>query len=105
MITFTSFTDTRFFKPRDEWRIMNIPPFNYEFEDWLIARIPETKIERFYGRTRSHGGYGNKGGWFDKPTKIELTFPSESAELYFRMKWDLISADREASSENRPEQA
>jgi hypothetical protein len=85
------FNDTRFFKPRDTWRVLNVPPFNDEFSDWLDAHIPGTKIERHYKRARSHGGWGNKGGWTDKPTSIDLIFPSESAELYFRMKWNMVN--------------
>ena len=93
MISFKKFdfNNTTFFEPRNTWRMLNIPPFNDEFSAWLDQHIPGVVIERSYSRVRSHGGWGNRGGWTDAPKSIDLIFPSESAELYFRMKWNLIN--------------
>jgi hypothetical protein len=84
----SDFYDERFFQAPSTWQCINHPYFEPEFAKWMQNNIAGTKISYHEKKARSHNGWGNKGGWMTRPTKVELEFPNPGAEMLFRMKWD-----------------
>jgi hypothetical protein len=82
------FHDDRIYESRTQWRCVNVPSYQDDFLEWMTANFGEDwNIHTHYEKRRSHGGWGNKGGWVEHPIVADIVFKSEGAELLFRLHW------------------
>jgi hypothetical protein len=81
------FWDERIYTPPHTWQCVNHPYFTQEFEDWLDLHTPAWKRLTYYEKVRSNGRWGNKGGWMENPTHVELIFENPGSKLLFQLHW------------------
>lgn len=72
-----------------------------EVMDWLVENFGKPANDmtdfqwgksRWFGRhttemIRSHGGFGNKGGWMGVPCGYEFMFADRQDALLFKLTW------------------